>query len=616
MKTKTLITHLRQHGRAFLIVHFLFTLLGIAVLTPLFGLLLQAVLWLFGSAAVADQDIAMLLLSPAGLLAGILLMGVFLCISALELGTMQLVAQASAASLHLSPLAAARYALRHASQLLQLTVGLFLRVLVYLLPLLAVLFTIQQLLLADYDINFYLSQRPPQFHYALTLAAISLMVFVFLLGRRLLRWCLALPLTLFGGAKPLEAFAASERHTAGYDSSILLALLKWLVAAGLLSLVPVVFLNLAGGWVVGMEYDRLPVVLLALGIVAMLWVAINFLVTALNMATFTLVIAGLYERLGPPLSAELLAAGLREDEKAEQARGNTRLLLAAVAATMLIAIGVMLLRGISTQDDVLVIAHRGAAGAAPENTLAAVTKAMEHGADWVEIDVQETRDGRVIVVHDSDFMKLAGNPMKVWEGDLAEIQQIDIGSWYDTSFAAERPPTLLQVLEAIRGHSKLVIELKYYGHDQQLEQRVIDIVEAAGMSDDVVIMSLKLAGIQKVQALRPDWTTGLLAATAVGNMARLDVDFLAVNQNLATRRFIRRAHAEGKQVFVWTLNDSLTLSQAMSMGVDGVITDEPALARRVLAQRQKLSTTERLLLSAALFFGTPEATRQYRDDSP
>ena len=136
------------------------------------------------------------------------------------------------------------------------------------------------------------------------------------------------------------------------------------------------------------------------------------------------------------------------------------------------------------------------------------------------------------------------------------------------------------------------------------------------MADDVVVMSLKLEGITKLQALRPHWTAGLLAATAVGDLSRLDVNFLAVNQNMASPAFIRRAHAAGKQVFVWTINDAISLSRWISMGVDGVITDEPALARSILAQRAGLSSAERLLLSAALFFGRPEVGSRYRDNSP
>ena len=111
-------------------------------------------------------------------------------------------------------------------------------------------------------------------------------------------------------------------------------------------------------------------------------------------------------------------------------------------------------------------------------------------------------------------------------------------------------------------------------------------------------MSLKLQGVQKLKALRPQWTGGLLAATSVGDITRLDADFLAVNQNMASPAFIRRAHKAGKRVFVWTVNDALSLSHWMSMGVDGVITDEPALARKILAQREKLSPAERLLREA------------------
>jgi len=145
---------------------------------------------------------------------------------------------------------------------------------------------------------------------------------------------------------------------------------------------------------------------------------------------------------------------------------------------------------------------------------------------------------------------------------------------------------------------------------------VVDIVEDAGMEDQVVVMSLKLDGVSKLKALRPDWTAGLLAASAVGDLTRLDVDFLAVNQNMASPAFIRRAHASGKQVFVWTVNDALSLSRWISMGVDGVITDEPALARKVLAERAELGSAERLLLSAALFFGRPALATEYRDSSP
>jgi glycerophosphoryl diester phosphodiesterase len=188
-----------------------------------------------------------------------------------------------------------------------------------------------------------------------------------------------------------------------------------------------------------------------------------------------------------------------------------------------------------------------------------------------------------VVVHDSDFMKLAKNDLKVWDGTLAQIQAIDIGSWFSSDFSDERVPLLKDVLKAAKGKAKVVIELKYYGHDQHLEQRVIDIVEEMDMVNDTAIMSLKYERIQKVRKLRPDWTIGLLSAQVLGNMNAIDTDFLAVNASMAKPAFIRTSQEAGKKVFVWTVNDKMSMFKLMSLGVDGIITDEPALARRVIA---------------------------------
>ena len=286
------------------------------------------------------------------------------------------------------------------------------------------------------------------------------------------------------------------------------------------------------------------------------------------------------------------------------------------AALVSLMIGLWLVNSIQPIDDVTIIAHRGAAGRAPENTMASVQAAIEDKTDWVEIDVQETADGHVVVVHDSDFMKLAGVDLKVWDGTLKEIQAIDVGSWFATEFADQRTPSLIDVLKESKGKAHVVIELKYYGRDEQLEQRVIDIVEQLDMTEEVAIMSLKYDGVQKVRKLRPDWDTGLLSAQVLGNMGNLDVDFLAVNMAMATATFIRSNQAAGKRVLVWTVNDRMSMFRMMSLGVDGIITDEPALARQVMAERSELNSVERLLIHAAVMLGKSLPQKEYRDQSP
>ncbi len=225
----------------------------------------------------------------------------------------------------------------------------------------------------------------------------------------------------------------------------------------------------------------------------------------------------------------------------------------------------------------------------------------------MEIDVQETADGEVVLMHDSDFKKIAGNAVKIWEVTAEELGDLDIGSWFGPEFANERVPTLDRVLDECKGRIRVNIELKHYGRGQALEERVIDLVERKGMVDRIVIMSLQHSSVDKVRTLRPGWKVGLLTAVAFGNLRRTDADFLAVPFRVATRSFIRSAHRAGKEVHVWTVNDTVTMSTMMSRGVDNLITDRPALARSVLDQRAEMNSVERLLVELArLFKASPE----------
>ncbi len=284
----------------------------------------------------------------------------------------------------------------------------------------------------------------------------------------------------------------------------------------------------------------------------------------------------------------------------------------AAAAALL---GWLLIGTIRIVDDVAIIAHRGASGAAPENTMAAFERAIQDDADWVELDVQETADGRVVVIHDSDLMKIGGVNLAIRDATYEQLQDIDVGSWFAPEFADQRVPLLADVLVLCKGRVGVFIELKYYGHDERLEERVVDIVEAAGMESDIVVMSLKYGGIQKVRELRPEWRIGLLTATAVGNLTRLDADFLAVNAGLATGSFVRGTHRRGKDTYVWTINDRVEMARFIVRGVDGIMTDEPAMLRQVTTTMAGLEPVEHLLVELALRMGiVPEAPEAETDD--
>jgi glycerophosphoryl diester phosphodiesterase len=206
-------------------------------------------------------------------------------------------------------------------------------------------------------------------------------------------------------------------------------------------------------------------------------------------------------------------------------------------------------------------------------------------------------------MHDSDLMRVGGSPLKVWEAAAADLRAVDIGSRTAARFSAERVPTLAETLAACKDGSRVVVELKSYGHDQRLEEKVVSIVEAAGMVNDSIFMSLNHDMVRKVKQLRPSWRAGVLVAKAVGDLTSLGADFLAVEARLATRALVRQAHRAGQEVYVWTLNDPAWMLAAMSNGVDGLITDKPDLARRVVERRAQMTDAQRIVVALLIRLG-------------
>jgi glycerophosphoryl diester phosphodiesterase len=180
---------------------------------------------------------------------------------------------------------------------------------------------------------------------------------------------------------------------------------------------------------------------------------------------------------------------------------------------------------------------------------------------------------------------------------------VDIGSWFGPEFQDERVPTLAQVLTLCKGKIKVNIELKYYGADERLAQRVVEVVERHGMTNDIVVMSLKYDAVRQMKTLRPHWSAGLLTAVAIGDLTKVSADFLAVSANLVGRQFVRRSHRNGKQIHAWTVNDPIGMTALMSQGIDNLITDEPALGIAVLRHRARLSPAERLIVKLGLIVG-------------
>ena len=611
---KTTFFRLKSNWLQVLAVHLCYTGLGFILFAPLLGALGQVLLKLSGKPALADMDLLYFALSPAGAFVLILLVAISIVVIAFELASLMAIGLADAGGKRAEVVASLMFSLRRVVPIFNFAGRLVVKLLITVAPFLAVAAVAAWFLISDHDINYYLAVQPPEFWAAAGAVGFIALAMTALLIYRLVCWSLALPLVLFADMAPARSFAASEKLTQFNRRTILGALFVWLIAAFLLGALVAGCMRLLAHWLVPLFLDSVSLLAALFGLLTAFWTVANVMATALIAGGLALLLAALVYRLSP--DCRVFNLPLEQPSGAAFARKiRYRFAIGLVAAVGIAAfIGFGLLQKIQIIDDVQIIAHRGAAAEAPENTMASVRRAMVDGADWIEIDVQETADGEVVVIHDSDFMKLAKVDLRVWDATMEQLAEIDVGGWFAPEFSGERVPTLADVLAKVKGHSKLIVELKYYGHDQQLEQRVIELVEAAEMQNDTKIMSLEFAGIQKVRELRPDWKIGLLAARAIGDLTRLDADFLAVNMAMARPERIRTAHAAGKELFVWTVNDALSMSQLMSLGVDGIITDDPRLGREVLAARAELSTAERLLLHMAPWLGFEAPALSYESN--
>ena len=227
-----------------------------------------------------------------------------------------------------------------------------------------------------------------------------------------------------------------------------------------------------------------------------------------------------------------------------------------------------------------ITAHRGDSAEHPENTMVAFESAIDCGCEWIELDVQQTADGEIIVMHDSNLLRTAGIDKNVWEVTYDEIRDLDIGSYMDKEFADVRISTLSEVIEACQGRIKLNIEIKPTGHETDLVERVVDMIHEYHLEDDCVVASMSYGSISRVKECDSNISTVFVMKTAYGYFADLEAaDAFSIKNTYITQNIVESIHLQGKQVYAWTVNSGRTMERMYDMGVDNLITDKPLFAR-------------------------------------
>jgi glycerophosphoryl diester phosphodiesterase len=622
-----------RHRRNLFVTALMLRFLSLVVLWPFFGWLMQRLIQMSGQDALTDQEIASFVMSPMGLVGAVGVATVGVGILAIEQSSLMLQAFGAFEGYRVSPVRAVVWGMKRFGSTLLLCLQIVVRSLALLLPFVAAIAALAWWLLGDADINYYLTDRPFKFWLALGGGGLVVSAAIWVIIPRLAPWTLALPVLLITGQSTQRAMEESRQIVGSRRWALAFLWLAWLVLQILLSSLFTSMLYGVAHWALATISPTLTWLVPVLGAFFLVWLVVSLILSLFQSVSFALMVAGLYRAWGwsgvhgaqirqehgdlwmdhffrQQLQAESIPPsavrhGVPRSKQADPVDLLSLRWLWFFGAIGMVAVvgGLWLLASSRSTEDGIVLAHRGAAAVRPENTLASFDKACEDHSDYVELDVQETVDGQVVVMHDSDYKKIAGNPLKVWEAKLEQLTQIDIGTRFSPAYSDQRTPSLKQALQLCKGRSKVDIELKYYGHNQRLVERVIEIVEEEGMQDQVILMSLHQPFVEELKRSRPEWTVGLLAAVAVGDLSKVPADFLALNTRSISSGLIERAHRRGKMVYVWTIDHPVLMSLYLGMGVDGIITNRPGTARQVIEQLRQLSPAQRFLLSVSVRLG-------------
>ena len=228
-------------------------------------------------------------------------------------------------------------------------------------------------------------------------------------------------------------------------------------------------------------------------------------------------------------------------------------------------------------QDVEITAHRGDVSQAPENTIPAFKAAIESGADWIELDINQTKDGVLVVLHDENLMRVAGVPHKVRDLTYDEIRSLDVGSRLGPDFQGTSIPTLSEVLDYCRGKIKLNIEIKYReGQSLELIPQMVEMIRQREMLQECMITSFNYGCLQMVKIFEPSLETGLISSQPIPQPEiYTSADNFVLSIELIEPDTVNRIHGLGKEVIAWTINDQYSVDKCKKDRADNIITDRP-----------------------------------------
>jgi glycerophosphoryl diester phosphodiesterase len=238
----------------------------------------------------------------------------------------------------------------------------------------------------------------------------------------------------------------------------------------------------------------------------------------------------------------------------------------------------------------IIIGHRGACALAPENTISSFKLAVEHGADFIELDAKLSLDGEVMVIHDQTVDRTTDGTGRVNQLTCTQLQVLDAGRKFDKKFEGEKIPTLDEVFKAVGKQIYVNVELtNYASKNDDLVKKVVGVIKSNQMEKRVLFSSFLPRNLKLAHAMLPEAQVAILCLVGVTGifarsflLTKISPSFIHPYLMDVTKRLVDKEHNRGRKVNVWTVNAEKDIQRMIKAGVDGIFTDDPLKARNIL----------------------------------
>ncbi len=272
----------------------------------------------------------------------------------------------------------------------------------------------------------------------------------------------------------------------------------------------------------------------------------------------------------------------------------------AICLVVLIPISVFL--GVFTREflgynsQIMIMGHRGFGDGVPENSISSIKKSISEKIDYIEIDVQRTKDRSYVLNHDKNFARVASSNNTFINEDVLnltydQIKEIRLGKGFGDKYKNEKVPTIEEVLDLCK--DKIGINLELKGNvDQKMMDDLMDIVDKKGMKEQVIFTSLTKSNVEYIENKDVTFNTGLINYLKIGDYTNINVDYFMLEENEITDKNVDSIHDIGKKVIAWTVNSEESIENMTKLEIDGVITDNPLDVKDKLKENAELTENE------------------------